>query len=150
IRELAGELRQAVGEAEEKADAAADQEADAGAPEADPDIARKFAGKRELPARERDVAWRRQYPRRDEAGDAGGLPDQDDRQRHDPGDQAVDARQFWRANARETIDQTHDCDACFCGRYSLPMVSPNGPVLTRIGVTLFGCASDSSGNTSSA
>ena len=54
------------------------------------------------------------------------------------------------ADERKAVDQAHDCDACCCGRYSLPMVSPNGPVLTRIGVTLLGCSSDSSGNTSSA
>ncbi len=41
------------------------------------------------------------------------LPDQDDRERHDPRDQAVDPRQSGCADARKTVDETHDCDACF-------------------------------------
>ena len=133
-----------------EAGAAADQEADAGAPETDPDVADQFARQQELPPCQRDVARRRQHPRRHKTGHAGKLPDQDDGKRYDPRDQAVGLRQFWRTGARKTIDEAHDCEACFCGRYSLPMVSPNGPVLTRIGVTLPGCASDNSGNTSSA
>ena len=40
-----------------------------------------------------------------EAGDAGNLPDQDDRERHDPGDQTVDARQAGCVEAKDAIDQ---------------------------------------------
>jgi hypothetical protein len=108
------ELRQAVGEPEGEADAAADQKADRGAPEADPDVAHELAGEQELPTGKRDVAWRGQHASRHEPSDASRLPDHDDGERHDPLDQAVGAQRT--RNARKTVDETHDCDACLCGR----------------------------------
>src|ERR1700730_6114567 len=139
-----------MGQPEGKADAPANDKTNAGAPEADPDVARQFAREQQLPASQRHVARRRQYPPRHQPGLAGSLPDNDDCERQDPLNQAIGTRQSQAPDTWQAFDQAHDCEAFASGRCSLAMVSPNGPVLTRICVTLSGCCSDSSGNTSSA
>jgi len=118
-----------------QSDAATDDKADAGAPEADPDVARQLTRQQQLPA-----------------ASATSLGAGNTRAGTNPLMQATcqtttmtSGTIHWirpsargksqAADTRKAFDQAHDCEAFTNGRCSLAMVSPTA-VLTRSGVTL--------------